>query len=50
MKYISLALKISITYFLFGLLWIYFSDNAINLLVKDLEKLQFLQTIKVGYL
>ncbi|RXI31216.1 hypothetical protein CP986_11565, partial [Arcobacter aquimarinus] len=46
MKYISLALKISITYFLFGLLWIYFSDNAINLLVKDLEKLQFLQTIK----
>ncbi|MEZ4692722.1 MAG: PAS domain-containing sensor histidine kinase [Aliarcobacter sp.] len=46
MNYISLALKISITYFLFGILWIYFSDNAINLLVKDLEKLQFLQTIK----
>jgi PAS domain S-box-containing protein len=46
MKHISLALKISMSYLLFGLLWIYFSDNAINLLIKDLEKLQFLQTIK----
>ena len=35
-----------IKYFLFGVLWIYFSDAAINLVVSDLETLKFLQTIK----
>ena len=46
MYQISSALKISLFYFFFGLLWIYFSDNAINFLVQDLQTLQFLQTIK----
>ena len=46
MNQISSALKISLFYFFFGLLWIYFSDNAINFLVQDLHTLQFLQTIK----
>ena len=46
MNQISSALKISLFYFFFGLLWIYFSDNAINFLVQDLQTLQFLQTIK----
>jgi PAS domain S-box-containing protein len=45
-KNISLPLKITLIYFIFSLLWIYFSDSIINVLVKDLEKLQFLQTIK----
>ncbi len=45
-KHISSAFKITFVYFLFSVLWIYYSDNAINLLTKDLENLQFLQTIK----
>ena len=45
-KNISSAFKITFVYFLFSVLWIYFSDNAINLFVKDLEYAQFLQTIK----
>ncbi len=40
------AFKISIIYFIFSLLWIYYSDSAINLLVKDFQELQFLQTMK----
>ena len=43
---ISSYFKITIVYFLFGVLWIYFSDSTINFFVKDLEKLQFLKTIK----
>lgn len=45
-KNTSSAFKISIIYLFFSLLWIYFSDNAINFIIKDPEKLQFLQTIK----
>ena len=44
-KNTSSAFKISIIYLIFSLLWIYFSDNAINFIFKDPEKLQFLQTI-----
>ncbi len=39
-------LKITFVYFLFGILWIYFSDSAINLFIDDLTTLQFIQTIK----
>ena len=39
-------LKITFVYFLFGILWIYFSDAAINLFIDDLNTLQFIQTIK----
>ena len=39
-------LKITFVYFLFGILWIYFSDTAINLFIDDLNTLQFIQTIK----
>ncbi len=42
----SSAFKISIIYFVFSLLWIYFSDSAISFVVKDFHELQFLQTIK----
>ena len=42
----SSYIKITSVYFLFGVLWIYFSDAAINLVVSDLETLKFLQTIK----
>ena len=42
----SSYIKITSVYFLFGVLWIYFSDVAINLIVSDLETLKFLQTIK----
>jgi PAS domain S-box-containing protein len=42
----SSAFKISIIYLIFSLLWIYFSDNAINFIIKDPIKLQFVQTIK----
>lgn len=45
-KNTSSAFKISIIYLIFSLLWIYFSDSAINFIFKDPEKLQFLQTIK----
>ncbi len=45
-KNTSSAFKISIIYLIFSLLWIYFSDNTINFIFKDPEKLQFLQTIK----
>lgn len=31
---------------MFGVLWIYFSDATINLIISDIEKLKFLQTIK----
>ncbi|MDD2896099.1 MAG: PAS domain-containing sensor histidine kinase [Aliarcobacter sp.] len=40
------AFKISIIYFIFSLIWIYFSDSALNFIVKDSEKLQLLQTMK----
>lgn len=39
-------IKITFVYFLFGILWIYFSDAAINLFIDDLNTLQFIQTIK----
>lgn len=42
----SSAFKITFIYFVFSLLWIYFSDQAITLFVKDLKELEFLQTIK----
>jgi PAS domain S-box-containing protein len=42
----SSYIQITSVYFLFGVLWIYFSDTAINLIVSDIENLQFLQTIK----
>jgi PAS domain S-box-containing protein len=45
-KNITSAFKVSIIYFIFSLLWIYYSDNAINFLVKDFQELQYLQTIK----
>lgn len=45
-KNTSSAFKISIIYLIFSLLWIYFSDNAINFIIKDPIKLQFVQTIK----
>lgn len=45
-KNTSSAFKISIIYLIFSLLWIYFSDSAINFIFKDPEKLQFLQIIK----
>lgn len=45
-KNISSAIKISLIYFIFSVLWIYFSDYAINFFTNDLEKLKFLQTIK----
>ena len=47
-KKISSYIKITLMYFLFSILWIYFSDTAINLLFEDLDKLQFFQTIKGG--
>ena len=45
-KNITSAFKISIAYLIFSLLWIYFSDNAINFIVQDSEKIKLLQTIK----
>ena len=42
----SSAFKITFIYFVFSLLWIYFSDQAISIFVKDLKELEFLQTIK----
>ena len=47
-KRMSSYVKITLIYFLFSILWIYFSDTAINLLFEDLDKLQFFQTIKGG--
>jgi PAS domain S-box-containing protein len=41
-------IKITLIYFLFSILWIYFSDAAINLFIDNLTKLQFWQTIKGG--
>jgi two-component system sporulation sensor kinase C len=46
LKNTTSAFKISVIYFIFALLWIYFSDEAIIFLVKDFQELQFLQTIK----
>ena len=43
------AFKVSVIYFIFSLLWIFFSDSAINFLAKDFETVQFLQTIKGGF-
>jgi two-component system, sporulation sensor kinase C len=40
------AFKISIIYFIFSLIWIYFSDSALNFIVKDSQELQLLQTMK----
>ena len=47
-KKISSYIKITLIYFLFSILWIYFSDATINLLFEDVDKLQFFQTIKGG--
>lgn len=38
--------KIALIYFIFGALWIRYSDRFLLLLVNDLETLSFLQTIK----
>lgn len=46
LKNTTSAFKISIIYLIFSLLWIYFSDNAINLIIDNSEQLKFLQTIK----
>ena len=45
-KNTSSAFKISIIYLIFSLLWIYFSDSAIDFMSEDHEKLKFIQTIK----
>jgi PAS domain S-box-containing protein len=42
----SSAIKISLIYFIFSILWIYFSDYAINFFINDQEKLKYLQIIK----
>ena len=46
LKNTTSAFKISIIYLLFSLLWIYFSDNAINFIADDSEKITYFQTIK----
>ena len=46
LKNTTSAFKISIIYLIFSLLWIYFSDNAVNLIINDSEQLKLLQTIK----
>jgi PAS domain S-box-containing protein len=46
LKNTTSAFKISIIYLIFSLLWIYFSDYAINLIFNDFDKIKFLQTIK----
>ena len=46
LKNTTSAFKISIIYLIFSLLWIYFSDYAINLIFDDFDKIKFLQTIK----
>ena len=46
LKNTTSAFKISTIYLIFSLLWIYFSDNAINFIIKDFEEIQFLQTMK----
>ncbi|OPX56680.1 PAS domain S-box-containing protein/diguanylate cyclase (GGDEF) domain-containing protein [Oceanospirillum multiglobuliferum] len=42
----KLALKVALTYTLFSLLWIYFSDRALEHLVSNTETLSLLQTYK----
>ena len=46
LKNTTSAFKISIIYLIFSLLWIYFSDNAINFIIEDFEQIKFLQTLK----
>ena len=46
LKNTTSAFKISIIYLIFSLFWIYFSDNAINLIIDDYAEIKFLQTIK----
>ena len=45
-KNYSSSLKITLAYFIFSSMWIYFSDLVINSLIIDIETLQFFQTIK----
>lgn len=46
LKNTTSAFKISIIYLIFSLFWIYFSDNAINFITKNSDKITFLQTLK----
>ena len=46
LKNTTSAFKISTIYLIFSLLWIYFSDNAINFIIEDFAEIQFLQTMK----
>ena len=46
LKNTTSAFKISAIYLIFSLLWIYFSDNAINFIIEDFAEIQFLQTMK----
>jgi|WetSurMetagenome_2_1015567.scaffolds.fasta_scaffold17386_3 hypothetical protein len=39
-------LKITLMYAFFGMMWILFSDNILNFLVKDRETLSLIQTFK----
>lgn len=43
-----LALKVALSYTLFSLLWIYFSDRALEHIVSNTEMLSLLQTYKGG--
>jgi len=40
------AFKIAAVYFLFGILWIFFSDKILSLFVQTAETYAFAQTIK----
>jgi PAS domain S-box-containing protein len=44
--FVNPALKVAFYYFLFGFVWIFFSDWALSIITRDLERLSFLQTIK----
>ena len=46
LKNTTSAFKISIIYFIFSSIWIFFSDAIINFFIDDFEIIQFIQTIK----
>ena len=45
-KNIKFEYKITLTYLIFGILWILFSDELLDLLVKDVSLLTTFQTFK----
>ncbi|MEN9849046.1 MAG: hypothetical protein RL368_1786, partial [Pseudomonadota bacterium] len=46
MKALSPPLKIALIYCFFGVLWIFFSDRLLGLLISDHQTLNVLQTFK----